>query len=157
MCPPNPPRSSEFLTPLVLRLQARGLWIVAAPLTYYSEVAEMAITVPVDFISDLASVPRLPLTFALAGGRAPQSSVLHDWLYQHPDWDDRELADMIFFESSGLRQPALGYEPEPTALREAMYAALRAAGWWAWRKAKHRAEKLNPIWSASSWPRLELA
>lgn len=53
------------------------------------------ITVPQGFITDLASVPRLPVMFMAFEGKARRSAVLHDFLYerQYP----RAWADAVFY------------------------------------------------------------
>lgn len=142
---------ARFLDPLDLRLYRPGQWITLAQFRYESDVACCTITVPAEFITDLASTPRLPLAYLLAGGRAPGSAVLHDFLYQVPGWDDRELADAIFYEAMGVSQPALGFEAQAAPVRWLMWAAVRSWGWRPWRN-HHRVALLNPEWSATSWP-----
>ncbi len=150
--------SPHFLTPLRTRLYARGRWITEAPLIYWSGVADRIIEVPAEFITDFASVPRFtPISFAIAGGRAPQAATPHDYLYQHPDWEDRSLADAIFREIMGVDQPALGFESEPPAIRGLMWSAVRSFGWWPWSRNEKRAKTLNPIWTASAWPEVQAA
>ena len=38
--------------------------------------------IPAGFVTDLASVPRLPVVFLLAGDEAHEASVPHDWITQ---------------------------------------------------------------------------
>lgn len=142
---------SEFLTPLEVRLVGRKRWMTLIPLVYRSDVAGV-ITVPSEFITDFASVPRLPLAYLLAGDRAPGPAVIHDWMYQHPDFEDRILADTVIGEAMGVDQPDLGFIAEPLPIRVAITSAVRAFGWWAWRNHGKRAAALNPIWSATAWP-----
>lgn len=95
---------SAFLTSLDLRDADNtddGQWILCAPLVYQSDVAQQTITVPAGFQTDLASVPRLPLVFLLAGDSARKASVVHDWLYTtHPV--TRDVADAVLKEASLL-------------------------------------------------------
>ncbi|WP_250538840.1 MULTISPECIES: DUF1353 domain-containing protein [unclassified Caballeronia] len=78
-----------------------GKWILCAPLVYQSDVAGQTFTVPAGFQTDLASVPRLPLVFLLAGDSARKASVVHDWLYtMHPV--TRDVADAVLKEASLL-------------------------------------------------------
>jgi hypothetical protein len=95
---------SAFLTSLDLRDADNtddGQWILCAPLVYQSDVAQQTFTVPAGFQTDLASVPRLPLVFLLAGDSARKASVVHDWLYTtHPV--TRDVADAVLKEASLL-------------------------------------------------------
>jgi hypothetical protein len=144
---------SAFASTLQLRLIGKGRWATTAPLILDSDVYGGRITIPVDFITDLASVPRVPFAFMVTGSRAPQAAVPHDWLYQHPDFDDRSLADAIFYEIMGIHQPDLGFEAESWAVRQLMWSGVRAGGWHAWNKNEKRAETLNPEWTATNaWP-----
>jgi len=149
--------SAYFLTGLKVKLYGRGTWITEAPLVFYSEVARRLFEVPAKFVTDFASVPRTPLAFAIAGGRAPQAATPHDYLYQHPDWEDRALADAIFRELMGIHQPAFGIEPEPEAIRQSMWAGVRTFGWIPWGRYEKRSKALNPIWTASAWPEVQAA
>lgn len=59
---------------------------------------------PAGFTSDFASVPRLPLTYALLGAYGHAAAVLHDWLYYSTTLS-RADADRVFFNalrSSGI-------------------------------------------------------
>jgi hypothetical protein len=140
-----------FDRPLDLRQIGRDRWITLAPLTFRS-VRAGAIVVPAEFVTDLASVPRLPIAYLLAGGRANGPAVIHDWLYQHPDWNDRALADQILFEAMSCDQPELGHLAESWVVRQLMYRAVRVGGWVAWRNHGKRAVALNPEWSSTAWP-----
>jgi hypothetical protein len=129
-----------------------GRWFLLDGLRYRSEVGRCVVPVPFEFITDFASVPRLPFVYWTVGGRGRGPAVVHDWLYQHPAWEDRGLADAIFREALGVDQPDLGFEAEPAWARGAMWGGVRAGGWWAWRKNKARAAELNPEWTAAGWP-----
>lgn len=49
---------------------------------FYFEDYGSTIIVPEGFVTDLDSVPRLPLIYAAFKGRAIQSAVVHDYLYE---------------------------------------------------------------------------
>lgn len=146
------PVTAHFCGPLNVRLVGRGRWRTLTPLVYRSAVWADPITVPVDMVTDFASVPRAPFAFMLTGGRSPGAALVHDFLYQAPSWGDRELADAIFYEAMGVAQPELGFEPESDGIRALMWAGVRAGGWHAWNKTADRARALNPIWSSTAWP-----
>jgi len=148
---------ARFLGPLDIRTAGKRRWITLSPLTYESDRYGLPITVPAEFISDLASVPRAPLAFMLTGERAPGPAVLHDWLYQHDNWEDRALADEIFREAMSVNQPEFGFEAEPAAIRILMWSGVRAGGWWPWLRHGKRRSQLNPIWTATVWPEVQAA
>lgn len=93
---------SKFLTKCVLEAtddhDETGNWIVHKALVYLSDVACNTIIVPRGFVTDLASVPRLPVLYALDGGKAIKAAVLHDWLYDSAMYP-RAMADAIFREA----------------------------------------------------------
>lgn len=84
----------------------RGTWQLVLPLIYESDVAGAVIVVPGEFVTDLASVPRLPFVYLLAGGIAHAAAVVHDWLYtSHAIGGrliERALADAVFCEAARL-------------------------------------------------------
>lgn len=121
-------------------------------LIYESDLLGRAIVVPREFITDFASVPRVPFAYLLAGGRAPGPATVHDWLYQHPDWEDRNLADSIYLEALQVDQPDLGFEKENLGTAHLMFGGVRVGGWYPWSRHKTRAQQLNPVWTASEWP-----
>jgi hypothetical protein len=95
---------SRFLTRCLLQIADNtddGLWILAVPLVYQSDVAGDTITVPAGFQTDLASVPRLPLVFLLAGDCAREAAVVHDYLYTSHQVD-RATADAVLREASAV-------------------------------------------------------
>lgn len=98
---------SRFLTPLDVQLEddaeneGRGSWRLDSPLVYQSDVAKETFTVPAGFVTDFASVPRLPVAFLLAADSCHEAAALHDWLYTtHPV--DRATADAILREASAV-------------------------------------------------------
>lgn len=75
-------------------------------------------TVPVGFITDLASIPRLPLIYMALGGKGPKSAVVHDMLYKLQVGKD--LADRVF-------RALLVIEEDPE-IAEQMFAGVRIGG-----------------------------
>jgi hypothetical protein len=114
---------SKFLTPLVMENATPrddGLWRLTAPLVYQSDVAKMTFTVPAGFITDLASVPRWPIAYMLAGGTSNEASVVHDFIYStHPV--DRVTADAVLKEASAVTGV-------PAWRRWMMWAGVRIGG-----------------------------
>lgn len=95
---------SAFLTELQMEnatTRDDGLWRLTAPLVYQSDVAKMTFTVPAGFVTDLASVPRIPIAYLLAGGTSNEASVVHDFIYStHPV--PRNIADAVLREASAV-------------------------------------------------------
>ena len=95
---------SRFITRLRLeRMEdhshdGRGTWRVIDPLVYASEVAGTVFIVPSDFVTDLASVPRLPFAYLLTGGIGHAAAVVHDMLYTTHQVE-RSMADAVFREA----------------------------------------------------------
>ncbi len=95
---------NRFPNLLQVELQPdRKTWRLLAPFSYL-DPGHGLVTVPSGFISDFASVPRLPLTYALLGAYGHAAAVLHDWLYSTTALSRAE-ADCVFFNalrSSGI-------------------------------------------------------
>jgi hypothetical protein len=114
---------SHFLSPCVLQVaddQDDGKWILTADLVYQSDVAKRTFTVPAGFQTDLASVPRLPLVFLLAGDCAREAAVVHDYLYS-THLVPRDVADAVLREASEVTGV-------PAWRRWLMWAGVRVGG-----------------------------
>lgn len=94
----------RFQLPLRVELLGdRETWRLLEPFAY-RDPDHGLIEVPAGFATDFASVPRLPLTFALLGQYGHAAAVLHDWLYGAGKLS-REAADRVFLNalrSSGI-------------------------------------------------------
>jgi hypothetical protein len=74
----------EFLTSLDVRKLAGVHWRLLAP--FAADVDGILLRVPAGFVTDFASVPRLPLAYLFAGNRGHRAAVLHDYLYSGGDF-----------------------------------------------------------------------
>lgn len=119
---------SRFLTPLRAEKDGR-VWTILQPLIYESDVAQKVFIVPEGFVTDFASVPRIPLAFLLTGDSAHEAAVVHDWLYRK-DIVTRSVADAVFEEAAKV-------SGEPGWKSWLMWAGVRLGGWIAWNN--HRA------------------
>jgi len=131
---------SSFLLPLNIKEhEFEDKWILYSPLKYRSELLERVITVPKGFITDLASVPRIPFIFSLFGDRAHHESVLHDYLYQ-THIVSRKKADKVFYEAMKCRQKN-GF------IRRCMYWGVRLFGYFAYKTGIDRIKELQKGWT----------
>lgn len=93
-----------FKTPLDLVLVeeagtwTNARWVLDSDFVYSSDVLRDFVVVPKGFETDLASVPRLPVVWLLAGGRGDRASVIHDYLYRETKTSKAE-ADAVFYEA----------------------------------------------------------
>lgn len=130
---------SKFLTQLSVTALDDETWKLASPLGYQSDIFFVAkrgtLLVPTGFVTDFASVPRLPLAYLLAGNTAHEAAVVHDYLYQ-THLTDRQTADRILLEAMEVTGVALWR-------RRIMYRAVRFCGWWPWRSGPKRFTILN--------------
>lgn len=117
--------------------EGRGTWKLIAPLEYQADDGTVY-SVPIGFITDLASVPRIPLLFDIFGDRADLATTLHDWLYsidpvtgRHPV-ADRETADKL------LKEAALS-QGCSIEVAEALFLGVRAGGESHWASEKKAA------------------
>lgn len=112
---------AEFHTRLIVQQVAEHEWQLLADLVYYSAKLQRQFRVPKLFVTDFASVPRIPLAYLMAGGKASKEAVLHDWLYASKICTRAE-ADAVFEE-------AMAINGQPWLTRKAMWFAVRLFGW----------------------------
>ena len=120
---------AKFLTELNARLKDDDrIWIIDSRLVYESDLVGTVI-VPEGFQTDFASVPRVPLFYALFGDRAHRESVIHDYLYRSDSFPSlsRSQADNVFLEAMKCRGKGF-------FVRYAMWTGVRAGGWTAYHK-----------------------
>ena len=104
----------------------RPLWRLTAPLRYVTSISDATdrwigmIWVPDGFTTDLASVPRLPVAWLIAGGIGNRAAVVHDWLCVKRHYTSVTAA-RIFAE-------ALAASGVSAWRRALMYAAVRCCG-----------------------------
>lgn len=124
---------AEFRSKLNIQLESnsandgRGSWILLSPLVFYSSILRKEIIVPAGFVTDYASVPRLPLMYWLFGDTNHEAAVIHDFLY-FTKQTSRKMADRIFKEAAA----AIGTSGWRRWL---MYAGVRVGGAAAWENS----------------------
>lgn len=121
---------SIFLSELSAFCIDDGSWLLEKSLAYDSDLVG-SVVVPEGFITDFASVPRVPIAFMLFGARAHHESVLHDYLYKIDSIPQvtRKQADDVFLEAMTVRGKGL-------FVRLMMFAGVRIGGWTAWHQRK---------------------
>lgn len=95
---------SAFLTQLAMEAVGdddSGRWMLTKALVYQSDIAKTTIIVPRGFVTDLASVPRIPIVYTLVGGVADKAAVVHDYLYSS-GMVSRKMADAVLREASAV-------------------------------------------------------
>lgn len=123
---------SKFVSFLDIRLMwdAKGnplanrdgqqLYKLLAPFSYQSKLLNQVITVPIDFITDFASVPRIPFVYDNLGNIAQEPAVIHDYLYSIANLP-RKTADDILLE-------AMEITGVPWLKRKLIYQGVRLGG-----------------------------
>lgn len=104
-----------------------------ASLTYITEKG-ISHTVPVGFLTDGASIPKIFWSFIGSPftGLYRRAALTHDYLY-YSQTTTRLYADMIFLE--GMK-----YLKVPWWKRKIMYLAVRSWGWLPWNRYHRRLE-----------------
>lgn len=91
----------RFLTTLQAKWVDGGKRELTADLVYLTEILPHLVIVPEGFRTDLASVPRLPITYLFFGNVADEAAVIHDYLYTNEvEGVTRKQADAVFAEAS---------------------------------------------------------
>ena len=118
---------SAFLTKLEveqvddLTQDGQGLWKLTAPLIYQSDLLAMKVIVDAGFVTDFASVPRIPIVFDMLGDRGNEAATIHDRLYSKPHICTRAQADAILRE-------ALKVQGVPAWMAALFYYGVRIGG-----------------------------
>ena len=110
-------------------------WKVLAPFLYESKLLDLTVVVAEGFITDFASVPRVPFIFDVLGDIAHGPAVVHDWLYMKGTYS-RFMADRVLLE-------AMKSEGLVLWKRYQIYLGVRIGGWKAWNE--HRAKDRSSV------------
>ena len=118
-------------------IDARGdVWELDAPLIYHS--AELGrVIVPEEFLTDFLTFPRwVPFFSGQLRGRAPQASVVHDWLYDSlcPLPIPRDMADRVY-------RSAIIVSGESELIADTLYYGVRGFGWTRFRTEERTEER----------------
>ena len=121
---------SSFTKPLKGEFLGNNRFELGETFVYYTEDGEDTIEVPVGFISDGASIPRIFWTIIGSpwSGKYAKAAVIHDFLYVRQFYT-RKKSDLIFLE--GMKVLGVSWWK-----RKAMYWAVRIASGIPWNKYK---------------------
>lgn len=115
-----------FINKLCVTYLGSDRWKLLNELWFHSIIVSSTIKVPVGFVTDFASVPRVPGLYWWFGGMANRPATIHDYLYETHHYS-RKIADKIFLE-------ALEVDGYNVITRCMMYRAVR----WFGRRAYNR-------------------
>lgn len=123
----------EWLSPLDVRYNGRddtgeAIWLLLSDLGYASaQLPEGEIWVPKGFVTDFASVPRVPMAYLIAGNKGHGAAVIHDWLCRngYELGIPRDVADKVFHEALMTKMPVDNETPVEKWRADLMYAAVR--------------------------------
>ena len=125
------PIVARYWDPLELRLVGPQSWQLLHEFRFDSAVCGARLIVPAGFITDLASVPRLPFAFWAVGATAQAAAILHDWGYHFHAFPRRQV-DALFYEAMTTDGTDVGIPPEPTWRAFLMWTGVRIGGWMPW-------------------------
>ncbi len=129
---------SSFTSPLsVTPLDDGRTWVLNRPFTYHigSRYSRNKITIPKDFPTDFASIPKFIFWVLPWWAKFNKPSPLHDFLYQIKQIMGkpiiRKRADDVFLEAMFIdfRKHKLG-----KIIAHIEYLAVRLFGWLAWHR-----------------------
>jgi hypothetical protein len=112
-----------FINKLDVEVLSDGVYKLRHHLSYVSDLVKLVIIVPRGFITDFASVPRVPILFTLWGNRSHHEAVIHDYLGRagsRPDVD-YDTWNNIFYEAMVVRE-------KPWYIRYPMYWGVCIGG-----------------------------
>ena len=84
------------------------------------------VVVPAGYITDFASVPRLPFAYMLTGGAAQKSATVHDKLCD--DWRKTKGKAITWALAAKVFLEAMTHEGVPAWRRHAMYVGVLSYG-----------------------------
>lgn len=98
----------------------RRLLKLTSPLAYWSERLNRVVVVREGFVTDLASIPRVPIFYVLLNDAICEESVIHDFFYSTGEVTRKE-ADAVLLEA----MEAMG---APAWKRKSIYDGVRLFG-----------------------------
>ncbi|MEN8195952.1 MAG: DUF1353 domain-containing protein [Pseudomonadota bacterium] len=86
-----------YLRREIVRVTPRAIFILSEDLelSFKTNGKQDSVTVPAEFVTDLASVPRF-LQWIVSKTDGIEASVVHDYIYAHPKGRTKLFADRLF-------------------------------------------------------------
>lgn len=112
----------------------KGKWLLLED-WHYTALDGERYTVPAGFVTDLDSVPRIPVVYALYKGRIRAGALLHDYLYRIGH--DRKAADKLLVEVGEI------VDLVEKEYLDNIYGAVRAFGWTRYEEKQHENTNLG--------------
>lgn len=122
-----------FSSELVVQVLPNGLEDQLVTPLIWTSYNGMKIEVPVGFVTDYASVPRVFWAILPPSGKYTKAAVLHDWLYV--------MKPVARSEADGYLREAMTDCGVDFVEREVIYRQVRWWGWVSWWKDKALFEK----------------
>lgn len=113
-----------------LRDDSDNIWIIKTPLVFWSEEFGL-IEAPVDFETDFASVPRVPIAYRIWGDRAHREAVLHDYVFRIDS-----KPNLSFMDCNKLFLEAMKSRGVSWFIRYPMFLGVCACGIFSYHKKK---------------------
>lgn len=122
---------SQFTTNFKGELIGKNLWKNLEQFEYHvgDYPSEEIITVPVDYVTDFASVPRLFWSIISPIDRHAKAAVIHDYLYDKGCYT-RKRSDEIFLEGLNV----LDIKPWK---KHCLFYGVRLFSWYRWNQIRN--------------------
>jgi len=117
---------SQFTTPCRVEVIGKNLFKIIEPFEYHvgTYPSEEIISVPVNFITDFASVPRIFWPIISPIDEHAKAAVIHDWMYKY-NYAKKSRCEEIFNE-------AMKVLDVPDWKRICIYWSVYTFGWYTW-------------------------
>jgi len=118
---------SQFTTNFKGELIGKNIWINLEQFVYHvgSYPSKEIIIVPIGYITDFATVPRIFWTVISPVDRHAKAAVIHDFLYDYPECYSRKEIDEIFLE-------ALNVLDIKSWKKNCLFYGVRLFSWYRW-------------------------
>lgn len=126
-----------FLTDTKLKIlrgqfrNGRQLYEVIDDIVYRSAILGGDLTIPRGYVTDLASVPKAPLMWWMAGGTGNEAAVVHDWLYTAHTFNGKKISRAT---ADAVLREAITASEDKQAPGWLMWLAVRIAGGGSWKE-----------------------
>jgi hypothetical protein len=121
---------SQFTQPFVGELVGKNTWKVYVAFEYHvgTYPSKQIIYIPVGFITDFASIPRIFWPFISPIDEHGKAAVIHDYMYTIR-YDKKSVCDKIYLE-------ALTVLKVPEWKKFLLYNGVKYFGWYRWMKCR---------------------